>query len=153
MKYLLIFITSIVLFACNSDQSQSETVNENAASDTIATRQESIAKARPIDDRSIEEKMQEVAQLKSKLIALENVPIEAKADIEAAINLMENMEGQVAAWEESMQEFELTQADKTAPDTSALRIAYNQAVEREKFLSKQLGQVIRMSKRQLARVK
>ena len=85
---------------------------------------------------------------KSDLMGVENIPEEAKADIEATLNLMDAMEMQVVNWQEKMKEFEAHPVLADPTDSTYIR-----AIDQGKFLKSQLEQGVKMAKRQLARVK
>ena len=147
MKYLLALLLAITLLACGGEQSQdAQTTVEDSTETTDAS--DNTIHPTDISSSSLEEKMKEFSDVKSKLMGLENIPENAKADIAAALNLMDAMERQVANWEEKMKEYEAhpTLADPT--DSTYIR-----ALDQGRFLQKQIEQSIRMANGQLARVK
>ncbi|MEM0993832.1 MAG: hypothetical protein AAF847_06050 [Bacteroidota bacterium] len=151
MKYLWILLITSLSLACAAEQSEktADTTTEEqemVASETATTTDQTAT----AEIGDINEKMKVIADLKSQLIALENIPADMEKGIEAGITVMERMEGQIANWESKIA---ILKADpSTEVDGSKAQEDYEKAIEQGEFLSSQLDQAIKMAKRQLSRV-
>ncbi|MEL6943366.1 MAG: hypothetical protein AAFO82_11910, partial [Bacteroidota bacterium] len=74
---------------------------------------------------------------------------EGKADVDAAINLLEGVDSRMSSWMDKLGTFSDMNALRAEADTSVIIRELNNEMKQGEFLNKQIDQVIKMGERQL----
>lgn len=169
--FFISFISMSLFFACGGEEKATTAAADNTSSDTAAatntakkmdvsaidisgiTSPEKLHEAVVQQLERVKPKVEEMNSLGRELNAIENVPAEAKADVQAAIQLLEQAGGQVAKWEETVNAFADMNKVKETMDSTTIMTRLTKEMERGQFVEKQMKQLIAMGKGQLNRIK
>jgi hypothetical protein len=156
MKYCLFLIGLYFLTACAGEQTDTTVVEEEGTATEMATdadvqqMTEETLKNLSAYRSDVEKKLEEVIEAKKSLLAVDDIPAEAKEGVEAAIRVTEQMERQVDNW---LGDAALIQSQADTSDVSSFQPLLDRSAETGAYYSKQLEQVKRMVEGQLKRVK
>ncbi|MEM8524553.1 MAG: hypothetical protein AAGG68_07910 [Bacteroidota bacterium] len=152
MKFYF-FIALFALVACGGESvSSSETEDATAKMEVNSDlpKEEQLYKQVLAAHDEIMPKMADINRLKKELKALESVPAKGKADVDAAINLLENMDNQMSSWMDKLGGYSDMAALKAETDTETIISRLEREMEHGKFLKKQIEQMIKMGEHQMS---
>lgn len=152
LKQLLSLLIFGLLFACANDatsDADTDLMEDDGAAVTNTVDEEAVKDLSSYTN-DVQEKLDEIIQMKADLIALESVPAEAKEGVDSAIRIAEQMENQVERWLDNATNL---QAQAGSVDEESFDGLLEQEIETGAFYSNQLDQVKRMLKGQMNRAR
>ncbi|MEM6700428.1 MAG: hypothetical protein AAF599_18635 [Bacteroidota bacterium] len=150
--FFIALMASLFLVACGGETTNTaatEAAQTDMGVDNSLPKEEQLYKQVLDYHDKIMPKMADINRIKRELTALENVPQQGKADVDAAINLLESVDSRMSNWMDKLGAFSDMNGLRAEADTSVIIRQLNTEMERGKALDKQIDQLIKMGERQL----
>jgi len=154
--FFIALLMSFFLTACGSEDTNTAATNATEDDTTAKVevdsdlpKEEQLYKQALAYHDEVMPKMADINRIKRELEALESVPAKGKADVEAAINLLENVDSKMSSWMDKLGTFSDMNRLRAEADTSIIIRQLNSEIERGKFLDQQIDQLIKMGEHQL----